>query len=152
MDCFGYSIFSSAISVIQNVVPRGLCCTTKLCPCLGDIILTRFHVPTMKEFSVRVTPNILKPILQIACYVHRGRINLTRWLKCRYQGPYLLDAIDSLQPPTRDFSKPLLMPICDVIKPSSSGQVSACGKLEAGALRSGFKVRSWVVGLVSIMF
>ncbi|RVW98918.1 Elongation factor 1-alpha [Vitis vinifera] len=32
------------------------------------------------------------------------------------------------------------MPICDVIKPSSSGQVSACGKLEAGALRSGFKV------------
>ncbi|XP_002268387.1 uncharacterized protein LOC100262342 isoform X3 [Vitis vinifera] len=57
-----------------------------------------------------------------------------------YQGPYLLDAIDSLQPPTRDFSKPLLMPICDVIKPSSSGQVSACGKLEAGALRSGFKV------------
>ncbi|XP_034681216.1 HBS1-like protein isoform X3 [Vitis riparia] len=57
-----------------------------------------------------------------------------------YRGPYLLDAIDSLQPPTRDFSKPLLMPICDVIKTSSSGQVSACGKLEAGALRSGFKV------------
>ncbi|VVA14961.1 PREDICTED: HBS1 [Prunus dulcis] len=57
-----------------------------------------------------------------------------------YHGPYLLDAIDSLQPPTREFSKPLLMPICDVIKSSSQGQVSACGKLEAGALRSGFKV------------
>lgn len=57
-----------------------------------------------------------------------------------YRGPYLLDAIDSLQPPTREFSKPLLMPICDVIKSSSQGQVSACGKLEAGALRSGFKV------------
>ncbi|KAG6706276.1 hypothetical protein I3843_07G209500 [Carya illinoinensis] len=57
-----------------------------------------------------------------------------------YHGPYLLDAVDSLQPPTRDFSKPLLMPICDVVKLSSQGQVSACGKLEAGALRSGSKV------------
>ncbi|XP_011044994.1 PREDICTED: elongation factor 1-alpha isoform X3 [Populus euphratica] len=57
-----------------------------------------------------------------------------------YRGPYLLDAIDSLQPPTRDFSKPLLMPICDVVISSSQGQVSACGKLEAGALQSGLKV------------
>ncbi|OMO90581.1 hypothetical protein COLO4_19045 [Corchorus olitorius] len=57
-----------------------------------------------------------------------------------YQGPYLLDAIDSFQPPTRDFLKPLLMPICDVVKSTSQGQVSACGKLEAGAVRSGSKV------------
>ncbi|KAJ6295254.1 hypothetical protein OIU78_023298 [Salix suchowensis] len=57
-----------------------------------------------------------------------------------YRGPYLLNAIDSLQPPTRDFSKPLLMPISDVVISSSQGQVSACGKLEAGALRSGLKV------------
>ncbi|KAL1168211.1 hypothetical protein V6Z11_A05G069000 [Gossypium hirsutum] len=56
-----------------------------------------------------------------------------------YHGPYLLDAIDSFQPSSRDFSQPLLMPICDVIK-SSQGQVSACGKLEAGAVRSGSKV------------
>ncbi|KAJ1426193.1 Zinc finger, RanBP2-type [Sesbania bispinosa] len=68
-----------------------------------------------------------------------------------YSGPYLLDAIDSLQPPTREFSKPLLMPICDVIKSTTLGQVSACGKLEAGALRSGSKVLvmpSAVVGTV----
>ncbi|XP_060972813.1 uncharacterized protein LOC115725432 isoform X1 [Cannabis sativa] len=57
-----------------------------------------------------------------------------------YRGPNLLDAIDAFQPPLRDFSKPLLMPICDVIKSASLGQVSACGKLEAGALRPGFKV------------
>ncbi|XP_022131690.1 HBS1-like protein isoform X3 [Momordica charantia] len=57
-----------------------------------------------------------------------------------YRGPNLLEAIDSLQPPTRDFSKPLLMPVCDVIKSLSLGQVSACGKLEAGALQSGSKV------------
>jgi elongation factor 1 alpha-like protein len=58
----------------------------------------------------------------------------------RYTGPYLLDAIDSLQPPTREFAKPLLMPICDIIKSTAQGQVSACGKLEAGAIRSGTKV------------
>ncbi|XP_059623611.1 uncharacterized protein LOC132266673 isoform X2 [Cornus florida] len=57
-----------------------------------------------------------------------------------YKGPFLLDAIDSLQPPARDHSKPLLMPICDVIRSQSLGQLSACGKLEAGALRSGYKV------------
>ncbi|KAL5559374.1 hypothetical protein UlMin_035585 [Ulmus minor] len=57
-----------------------------------------------------------------------------------YKGPHLLDAIDSFHPPSREFSKPLLMPICDVIKLPSLGQVSACGKLEAGAIRSGLKV------------
>ncbi|KAI7741999.1 hypothetical protein M8C21_024066 [Ambrosia artemisiifolia] len=57
-----------------------------------------------------------------------------------YTGPSLLEAIDALQPPTREYSKPLLMPICDVIKLQSQGQVSACGKLEAGALRNGSKV------------
>ncbi|KAH1250871.1 hypothetical protein AAZX31_05G152600 [Glycine max] len=72
-------------------------------------------------------------------------------LKNWYGGPYLLDAIDSLQPPTREFSKPLLMPVCDVIKSTTLGQVSASGKLEAGALRSGSKVLvmpSAVVGTV----
>ncbi|XP_056162606.1 uncharacterized protein LOC115692681 isoform X2 [Syzygium oleosum] len=63
-------------------------------------------------------------------------VRLLSW----YKGPYLLDAIDSLQSPTRDISKPLVMPICDVIKSPTMGQVSACGKLEAGALRSGVKV------------
>ncbi|WCJ30526.1 Elongation factor 1-alpha [Euphorbia peplus] len=57
-----------------------------------------------------------------------------------YNGPCLLDAIDSFQPPSRDYSKPLLMPICDVTKLTSGGQVSACGKLEAGAIRTGSKV------------
>ncbi|XP_057478420.1 uncharacterized protein LOC130765861 isoform X3 [Actinidia eriantha] len=57
-----------------------------------------------------------------------------------YKGPSLLDAIDSVQPPARDYSKPLVMPICDVIKLQPQGQVSACGKLEAGALQTGSKV------------
>nr|VDC85841.1 unnamed protein product [Brassica oleracea] len=57
-----------------------------------------------------------------------------------YQGPCLLDAIDSVKSPDRDVSKPLLMPICDVVRSNSHGQVSACGKLEAGAVRSGSKI------------
>ncbi|KAF8036676.1 hypothetical protein BT93_C2408 [Corymbia citriodora subsp. variegata] len=63
-------------------------------------------------------------------------VRLLSW----YKGPYLLDAIDSLHPPTRDVLKPLVMPICDVIKSPTMNQVSACGKLEGGALRSGVKV------------
>ncbi|KAL6542022.1 hypothetical protein OROGR_011508 [Orobanche gracilis] len=59
-----------------------------------------------------------------------------RWFK----GTHLLDAIDSLQPPARDYSKPLLMPICDVFKSQSQGGVSVYGKLESGATRTGFKV------------
>ncbi|XP_060205540.1 uncharacterized protein LOC132633261 isoform X3 [Lycium barbarum] len=57
-----------------------------------------------------------------------------------FRGPCLLDAIDSLQPPQRDYSKPFLMPICDVVRAQSQGQVSICGKLERGALQTGNKV------------
>ncbi|XP_078436941.1 translation elongation factor EF1A/initiation factor IF2gamma family protein isoform X2 [Wolffia australiana] len=57
-----------------------------------------------------------------------------------YKGPSLLEAIDALQPPLRDIAKPLRMPICDVIKSRGQGQVSASGKLEAGAMRDGTKV------------
>ncbi|CAH2073209.1 unnamed protein product [Thlaspi arvense] len=57
-----------------------------------------------------------------------------------YQGPCLLDAVDSVKSPDRDVAKPLLMPICDVVRSTSQGQVSACGKLEAGAVRPGSKI------------
>lgn len=55
-----------------------------------------------------------------------------------YNGPCLLEAIDSLQTPERDISKPLCMPICDVSH--DSGKVSVTGKLESGAIRNGSKV------------
>ncbi|KAL3834766.1 hypothetical protein ACJIZ3_009502 [Penstemon smallii] len=57
-----------------------------------------------------------------------------------FKGPHLLEAIDSLQLPSRDYSKPLLMPVCDFVKLQSQGHVSACGKLERGAIRAGSKV------------
>ncbi|XP_020401173.1 HBS1-like protein isoform X2 [Zea mays] len=61
---------------------------------------------------------------------------LTSW----YQGFCLLDAIDFLQLPSRDVSKPLIIPICDVIKSQSTGQLAAYGKLETGAIQIGSKV------------
>ncbi|CAN6298865.1 unnamed protein product [Urochloa humidicola] len=61
---------------------------------------------------------------------------LTSW----YQGFCLLDAIDSLRLPSRDVTKPLILPICDVIKSQSTGQLAAFGKLETGAIQNGSKV------------
>lgn len=58
----------------------------------------------------------------------------------RYQGLCLLDAVDSLKLPSRDLTKPLILPICDVIKFQSTGQLAAFGKLESGAIRNGSKV------------
>ncbi|WOL06032.1 hypothetical protein Cni_G14764 [Canna indica] len=63
-------------------------------------------------------------------------VRLSSW----YRGLSLLNAIDSLRTPVRDVSKPLILPICDVVK-TTMGQVAACGKLETGAIRNGSKVR-----------
>lgn len=68
---------------------------------------------------------------------------------CRFRGPCLLDAIDSLQPPQRDYSKPFLMPICDV-RAQSQGQVSICGKLERGILQTGNKVLQTTTKFLSL--
>ncbi|PWA35441.1 release factor [Artemisia annua] len=54
-----------------------------------------------------------------------------------YKGPNLLEAIDALQPPAREYSKPLLMPIC--------------GKLDNGALRNGSKVLVLPSGDIAIV-
>ncbi|KAF0891130.1 hypothetical protein E2562_005204 [Oryza meyeriana var. granulata] len=57
-----------------------------------------------------------------------------------YDGNCLLKAIDTLPPPYHDVSKPLRLPICDVISSHTLGQVAIGGKVEAGAIRSGCKV------------
>lgn len=78
--------------------------------------------------------------------LHRSCIN-KKVMFCRYRGLCLLDAIDSLRPPIRDVSKPLILPICDVIRSQSMGQLAACGKLEAGAIRNGSKVITYAIKL-----
>ncbi|OAY72742.1 HBS1-like protein [Ananas comosus] len=72
-------------------------------------------------------------------------VRLSSW----HRGLCLLDAIDSLLPPTRDVSKPLILPICDVIRLQSMGQLAACGKLETGAIRNGSKVLVMPAGEVA---
>ncbi|KAG0528122.1 hypothetical protein BDA96_06G291400 [Sorghum bicolor] len=57
-----------------------------------------------------------------------------------YNGDCLLKAIDSLPPPHRDVSRPLRLPICDVIASHTLGQVAVCGKVESGGIRTGSKV------------
>ncbi|XP_039819374.1 HBS1-like protein isoform X3 [Panicum virgatum] len=57
-----------------------------------------------------------------------------------YNGNCLLKSIDLLPPPHRDISRPLRLPICDVIASITLGQVAVCGKVEAGGIRTGSKV------------
>ncbi|KAL6844354.1 hypothetical protein ACP4OV_026027 [Aristida adscensionis] len=57
-----------------------------------------------------------------------------------YNGSCLLKTIDLLPPPHRDISRPLRLPICDVIASHTLGQVAVCGKVEAGGIRTGSKV------------
>lgn len=66
-----------------------------------------------------------------------------------YSGPYLLEAIDHLQPPKRDISRPLRLPISEVSKSRSLGQVAISGKLEGGALKIGTKVLVMPAGVVA---
>ncbi|XP_060835982.1 HBS1-like protein [Rhopalosiphum padi] len=60
---------------------------------------------------------------------------LTNW----YNGPCLMDVIDSFKPPERAISKPLRLCISDVFKSSGSG-FSIVGRVETGQLRVGDKV------------
>lgn len=57
-----------------------------------------------------------------------------------FHGTCLLEAIDSSAPPHRDVSKPLRLPICDVISSNVLGHVAVCGKVVCGAIRSDSKV------------
>ncbi|KAL4121209.1 hypothetical protein QTP88_013767 [Uroleucon formosanum] len=60
-------------------------------------------------------------------------------LTCWYNGPCLMDVIDSFKPPERAISKPLRLCISDVFKSSGSG-FSIVGRVETGQLRVGDKV------------
>ncbi|XP_025405308.1 HBS1-like protein isoform X2 [Sipha flava] len=60
---------------------------------------------------------------------------LTQW----YNGPCLMDVIDSFKPPERPISKPLRLCISDVYKSLGSGY-SIVGRIETGQMRVGDKV------------
>ena len=56
-----------------------------------------------------------------------------------YKGPYLLEALDKLEPPKRPTEKPLRLPLQDVYKIGGIGTVPV-GRVETGVLKPGMNV------------
>eukprot|EP00178_Gracilaria_changii_P013816 TRINITY_DN388_c0_g1_i5.p1 TRINITY_DN388_c0_g1~~TRINITY_DN388_c0_g1_i5.p1 ORF type:complete len:377 (-),score=73.61 TRINITY_DN388_c0_g1_i5:401-1531(-) len=56
-----------------------------------------------------------------------------------YKGPYLLEALDKLEPPKRPTEKPLRVPLQDVYKIGGIGTVPV-GRVETGILKPGINV------------
>jgi elongation factor 1 alpha-like protein len=62
-------------------------------------------------------------------------------LKAWYNGPCLIELVDSLKPPPRLVARPLRLTIAEVMKTRTLGPSAFGGKLESGAIHSGTKVR-----------
>lgn len=60
----------------------------------------------------------------------------------RYNGPCLIELVDSLKPPPRLVARPLRLTIAEVMKTRTLGPSAFGGKLESGAIHSGTKVRN----------
>jgi elongation factor 1-alpha len=65
-----------------------------------------------------------------------------------YKGPYLLEALDSLVPPTRPTDKPLRLPLQDVYKIGGIGTVPV-GRVETGVIKPGMTVQFAPTGITT---
>jgi len=65
-----------------------------------------------------------------------------------YKGPYLLEALDNLNPPKRPSEKPLRLPLQDVYKIGGIGTVPV-GRVETGQIKPGMVVTFAPVGLTT---
>ena len=63
-----------------------------------------------------------------------------------YKGPYLLEALDNLNPPKRPVDKPLRLPLQDVYKIGGIGTVPV-GRVETGVIKPGMVVTFAPTGL-----
>jgi len=63
-----------------------------------------------------------------------------------YKGPYMLEALDNLNPPKRPVDKPLRLPLQDVYKIGGIGTVPV-GRVETGVLKAGIVAQFGPVGL-----
>uniref|UniRef100_M4BSJ0 Elongation factor 1-alpha n=4 Tax=Peronosporaceae TaxID=4777 RepID=M4BSJ0_HYAAE len=63
-----------------------------------------------------------------------------------YKGPYLLEALDNLNPPKRPSDKPLRLPLQDVYKIGGIGTVPV-GRVETGVIKPGMVATFGPVGL-----
>jgi len=65
-----------------------------------------------------------------------------------YKGPYMLEALDNLNPPKRPIDKPLRLPLQDVYKIGGIGTVPV-GRVETGVLKAGITAQFGPVGLTT---
>jgi len=65
-----------------------------------------------------------------------------------YKGPYMLEALDNLNPPKRPIDKPLRLPLQDVYKIGGIGTVPV-GRVETGVLKAGITACFGPVGLTT---
>merc|ERR1712137_732892 len=65
-----------------------------------------------------------------------------------YKGPYMLEALDNLNPPKRPIDKPLRLPLQDVYKIGGIGTVPV-GRVETGVLKAGIVAQFGPVGLTT---
>ncbi|KAG0571574.1 hypothetical protein KC19_VG023400 [Ceratodon purpureus] len=70
-------------------------------------------------------------------------------LKAWYDGPCLVELVDSLEPPRRLVSRPLRLVIAEVMRTRTLGPSAFGGKLESGAIRIGTMVRVMPSGVVA---
>jgi elongation factor 1-alpha len=63
-----------------------------------------------------------------------------------YKGPYLLEALDNVKPPTRPSDKPLRLPLQDVYKIGGIGTVPV-GRVETGTIKAGMTAYFAPVGI-----
>merc|ERR1712066_349017 len=63
-----------------------------------------------------------------------------------YKGPYLLEALDNVNPPKRPTNKPLRLPLQDVYKIGGIGTVPV-GRVETGVLKPGMNIMFAPTGL-----
>merc|ERR1711998_563975 len=65
-----------------------------------------------------------------------------------YKGPYLLEALDNVNPPKRPMDKPLRLPLQDVYKIGGIGTVPV-GRVETGIIKPGMNVTFAPTGLTT---
>merc|ERR1712050_170920 len=65
-----------------------------------------------------------------------------------YKGPYLLEALDNVNPPKRPTEKPLRLPLQDVYKIGGIGTVPV-GRVETGVLKAGMVVTFGPLGVTT---
>ncbi|KAF9468903.1 EF Tu GTP binding domain-containing protein [Collybia nuda] len=104
----------------------------EICSLLKPFLLYSGFNPTKTKF---VPVGAMQGVNLVTCESEDGK-SLRQW----YKGPTLVDLLDLLQPPTRDITSPLRIPISNVFKSHGSG-AAVSGRLCGGVVQVGERLR-----------